>query len=151
MEFCSGRVSLFHKRRHATTAAFRSTSGTIILNSAHIYIYIYIVLLVVISLLHRYTSCLLRSFGSCSESQALWHHAACTLCSQNPKPQTRESKSSEVPGGLAPWGNRGGGVCHGHDGAGGAVRLGYGSTGMLDWGSGLCHGNLHCSSVRKDV
>ena len=37
MEFCSGSVSLFHKRRHATTAAFRSTSGTIILNSAHVF------------------------------------------------------------------------------------------------------------------
>ena len=36
MEFCSGSVSLFHKRRHATTAALRSTPGTIILNSAHI-------------------------------------------------------------------------------------------------------------------
>ena len=41
MEFCSGSVSLFHKRRHATTAAFRSTSGTIILNSAHICICMY--------------------------------------------------------------------------------------------------------------
>ena len=37
MEFCSGSVSLFHKRRHATTAAFRSTSGTIILNSAQMF------------------------------------------------------------------------------------------------------------------
>ena len=40
MEFCSGSVSLFHKRRHATTAAFRSTSGTIILNSAHVCMYV---------------------------------------------------------------------------------------------------------------
>ena len=40
MGFCNGIVSLFHTRRHATTAAFRSTPGTIILKTAHIYIYI---------------------------------------------------------------------------------------------------------------
>ena len=36
MEFCNGIVSLFHTRRHATTAAFRSIPGTIILKTAHI-------------------------------------------------------------------------------------------------------------------
>ena len=34
MEFCNGIVSFFHTRRHATTAAFRSTPGTIILKIA---------------------------------------------------------------------------------------------------------------------
>ena len=42
MEFCNGIVSLFHTRRHATTAAFRSIPGTIILKTAHIYIYTHI-------------------------------------------------------------------------------------------------------------
>ena len=41
MEFCNGIVSLFHTRRHATTAAFRSIPGTIILKTAYIYIYIH--------------------------------------------------------------------------------------------------------------
>ena len=36
MEFCNGIVSLCHTKRHATTAAFRSTPGTVILKTAHI-------------------------------------------------------------------------------------------------------------------
>ena len=57
MEFCSGSVSLFHKRRHATTAAFRSTSGTIILNSAHVYLFVGVNVHVYLSLCARARVC----------------------------------------------------------------------------------------------
>ena len=61
MEFCSGSVSLFHKRRHATTAAFRSTSGTIILNSAHVYLFVGVNVRVYLSLCARARVCVCRS------------------------------------------------------------------------------------------